>query len=129
MHVAIRGIVGEAIEARCRDVAILPAGPAVHVRAAREVVAGIDEQRFLLELRLAIPGVEAIERRFARIEHVARQQRILTPLVPAAALRVLLILVLGGERDEAGFAERQSFPERRDQRLAVGNVALQNRRR
>jgi hypothetical protein len=80
------------------------------VRAAREIVAGIDEQRFLLELRLAIPGVEAIERRFARIEHVARQQRILTPVVPAAALRVLLILVLGGEGDEAGFAERQSFP-------------------
>ena len=69
------------------------------LRAAGHVVTRVHEQCFLFELRLAIPGVEAIEGRLAWIE-AAADQRILLTQVETAALGALLILVLGGDRDE-----------------------------
>ena len=120
-------VAGRTIEAGADRVPVLPARPAVERDLIGDVVARIREQRLLRQFGLAVPGVEAIERRLARVGH-AIHDRILRPMIPTAAFGVLLILVLGRHGEKTRVRQRQALPDRRRQCFTVTPATGQHRR-
>src|SRR6185295_19076400 len=96
-------------EARGARVAILPARPAIQLCAVGEIVAAVDEDRLLVELGLAVPGVEAVDGELARIVR-AIDQRILLAEVVTFAFGAVLVLVFRPDGEEAVLTERQALP-------------------